>query len=185
MNDYQTQAYVPTTEWVLFFPYAKAPLTLNGSRGNHYTKNQWVKRIRNETIAYARQAGIPSLERAQARLTWYVLTDRRRDVDNLAPVEKVMFDGLVRAGIVRDDTPDLLHKHRPVIQPVDPMTHREAWMELWVSTWDGTDNTPNLTTTGYQQPTIATEGDPVGAHILQRLHPSFRGQLRGSGRRNG
>jgi crossover junction endodeoxyribonuclease RusA len=152
-----TQAAVTPTEWTLYFPYAKAPLTLNGGRGNHYVKNQWVRRIRNETIAYARQTGIPPMQHAQARLTWYVLDDyRKRDVDNLAPTEKVMFDGLVRAGIVPDDTPDLLHKHRPVIEAVDPMTHREAWMELWVAVWDGTGAppTPTLTTTGYIQSTI-------------------------------
>lgn len=138
-----TQQPAAATEWVLAYPYAKAPLTLNGPRGNHHWKNQWVKRIRHETITLAANAGIPTLPRLQARLTWFVLPDgRKRDNDNLAPTEKVMFDGLVRAGIVSDDTPDLIHKHRPRIVTVDSPAINEAWMELWVATWNGDPDIP-------------------------------------------
>jgi len=157
VTDYQTQAAVEPSEWTLYFPYATNPLSLNGPRGRHYLKNQWVKRVRNETIAYIRQAGIPPLGRARAGLIWFVLTSNRRDVDNLAPLEKVMFDAMVRAGLVPDDTPDLLEKLRPQIVTVDRMTHREAWMELRITRWDGAATQPAPTTTGYVQSTITKE----------------------------
>ncbi|WP_353809130.1 hypothetical protein [Agromyces sp. SYSU T00194] len=123
--------------WTLRFDMEKNPLPLNGSRGQTAAARRWRSRwtaaIRNRTITAATDAGIPLLGTCQARLTWYVRTAHRRDVDNLALLEKAMFDGLVRAGVVPDDTPDLMTKHRAEIVQVDPKEHAEAWFELWVA----------------------------------------------------
>lgn len=43
-------------------------------------------------------------ERANRYITW-IEENRRRDMDNVAFAKKFILDGLVRAGVIRDDTP--------------------------------------------------------------------------------
>lgn len=132
------------TEWTLEYFMEKNPLPANGSRGQsagaRQARSRWVKTIRNRTIAKVEEAGIPPLELCQVRLTWFVTTKRTRDVDNLAALEKPMFDGLVRAGVVADDKPELMRKHRAEIIHVttaEAAPHGgTAWFELWVAPWE-------------------------------------------------
>ncbi|MGN6693889.1 MAG: hypothetical protein ACTHN0_06895, partial [Aquihabitans sp.] len=52
------------------------------------------------------------------QLTWWVKDNRTRDADNLAEFEKRLFDGLVDAGVVDDDKPELMDKPRGVIRHI-------------------------------------------------------------------
>ncbi|WP_162786781.1 hypothetical protein [Janibacter anophelis] len=45
---------------------------------------------------------------------------RRRDEDNLFATLKPLADGLVDAGVVADDTPDLMRKECRITDPVQP-----------------------------------------------------------------
>lgn len=107
--------------WILYFNWEKNPLPMNGtgSRGAHWAKTarqtRWV-RTRSEYIA--RLAKIPPLGRCRVLLTWWVALDRVRDPDNLGQLEKRLFDGLVDAGVVVDDKPELMTKDRAVIRKV-------------------------------------------------------------------
>lgn len=88
------------------------PLTAN-QRMHWRQKAAVTKTVRTTTSLLANR--FPALARCEVTLTWYVNDRRRRDADNLFPTLKAACDGLVDAGIVSDDTPDLMIKHMPVI----------------------------------------------------------------------
>ncbi|WP_244278017.1 hypothetical protein [Gordonia westfalica] len=57
---------------------------------------------------------------------------RRRDADNLVPTLKAACDGLVDAGLVADDTPDLMTKQMPTIHPAEKGERGRLWLELHI-----------------------------------------------------
>ncbi|MEP6477820.1 MAG: hypothetical protein ABJB03_00385 [Rhodoglobus sp.] len=136
-SDQGGQAPWEADEWTLTFEYSKNPLPLNGSRGGHQHHSRLVKAVRVVAKREARWAGIPALGRCQVHLTWYVLSAGRRDPVNLSATLKALQDGLVDAGVVVDDTPDLMNTIMPAIVRVDRMKHTTAWMELIVRRWEG------------------------------------------------
>ncbi len=108
---------VETGRWTLVLPYETPPLTAN-QRMHHMARHRHVKALRGTTTMLARAAHIPELPACRVTLTWFVQTRHRRDTDNVVPTLKAACDGLVDAGIVPDDTPELMAKLMPVI------THR-------------------------------------------------------------
>lgn len=105
---------VESGRWTLVLPYEAPPLTEN-QRLNRYVRARVVKQLRGEAGMLARAARIPELGRCRVTLTWFVRTTHRRDADNVVPTLKAACDGLVDAGIVTDDTPNLMDKLMPVI----------------------------------------------------------------------
>lgn len=105
--------------WVLHFAYPSNPIPMNGPKANWRARVGVTARIKGEALRRALAARMPEMGKCRAQLTWWVNTNRKRDVDNLALFEKPLFDALVMAGIVRDDTPDLMDKPRPRIRHVD------------------------------------------------------------------
>lgn len=98
---------------VIRFNYPTPPLTAN--QRLHWRKRaELTRQVRTATAYMASE--IPELERCAVTLTWYVADKRRRDADNLVPTLKACCDGLVDAELVKDDTPDLMTKHMPVIR---------------------------------------------------------------------
>lgn len=97
----------------LEFPWPSPPLTAN-QRLHWARKAQITAEVRLMVERAALR--IPYLGRCDVSLTWIVANKRRRDVDNIVPTYKVACDALVLAGIVSDDTPDLMVKHMPVIR---------------------------------------------------------------------
>jgi len=83
-------------------------ILLNANHRLHWrTKAAASKKIRAAAATAAREAGVPSLERAHI-IAEYLPTDRRRrDPANWAPSAKAAVDGLVDVGILPDDD----HKH--------------------------------------------------------------------------
>jgi crossover junction endodeoxyribonuclease RusA len=105
--------------WVLHFNWEKNPLPMNGSRGTHWAKRANLGRsIRTRAGYMARLAKVPALGRCKVELTWWVAINRTRDADNLAELEKRLFDGLVDAGVVVDDKPELMTKDRGIIRKI-------------------------------------------------------------------
>lgn len=120
-TDLETGGYVRPNHdtWILRFGYPTNPLPMNGSRGHRLATARKARKLRTESFYLARQvAHIPHLGRCAAQLTWWVATNRTRDPDNLAQLEKPLFDGLVDAGVVTDDRPELMDKPRALIRPV-------------------------------------------------------------------
>ena len=96
----------------LEFDYERPPLTSN-QRIHWRQRAALTKEVRERTAFKAE--GIPAMKACTVSLTWVVNDKRRRDADNLVPTLKAMCDGLVDAGVVPDDTPQLMHKVMPVI----------------------------------------------------------------------
>jgi crossover junction endodeoxyribonuclease RusA len=134
LDDPEQPRTADLAEWMLDFSYATNPLSMNGSRGNHRAHARAVREVRIVAMREAVYAGVPSLRSCQVALTWYVTTAGRRDAVNLAAVLKAMQDGLVDAGVVPDDAPDLMDTLMPRIVRVDAA---QAWMELVIRRWEG------------------------------------------------
>lgn len=106
--------------WILRFPWTTNPIPMNGSRGAHWARGAAkTRQVRNDAFYMARYARIPALGRCQAQLTQWINTRRTRDLDNFGLLEKPLYDGLTRAGIVTDDAPELMVKPRPTIVHVN------------------------------------------------------------------
>ena len=112
----------------IFFPYPSPPITAN-QRLHWRAKARLTKEVR--TLAAHRASGVYPMGKCRVTLTWIVTTSHRRDADNVVPTLKAMCDGLVDAGVVTDDTPDLMEKLMPVIVKV-PKDQGPARMELRV-----------------------------------------------------
>lgn len=106
------------TTWDLKFPFKRPPLTEN-QRLHWSPKADLVKQVRASAWYAARSARIPALDRCTVTLTWFVRTNHRRDDDNVAPTLKAMCDGLVDAGVSKDDTSEFMVKQMPRIVRID------------------------------------------------------------------
>ena len=102
--------------WTLQLPYAKPPLSMN-ERTHWRSKAAKVATLRRQVAELA--TGIGPLDHVVVTLHYVPRDARRRDADNLVPVLKAAADGLVDAGGVLDDTPELMTKHMPVIEAPD------------------------------------------------------------------
>lgn len=105
--------------WQLTLPWSKPPLSLN-DRMDWRTKSVWTKTLRHTAWALAKQAKIPPLGSCQVTLLYTPRDRRRRDEDNIFATLKPLADGLVDAGIVVDDTPDLMRKQCRILPPERP-----------------------------------------------------------------
>jgi len=101
--------------WTLDLPFDKPPLTENQRWPHWAPKAVMTKKVRAASSLLARQQRIPALGTCTVRLIWVVNTRHRRDADNITPTLKAACDGLVDAGLVPDDTPDLMDKRMPEI----------------------------------------------------------------------
>ena len=103
-------------EWVIVLPWSSPPLSLN-DRTHWRVKAKTTADIRG-TVATMCRHTIAPLPACDVVLTYNPRDRRRRDADNLVGLLKVACDAIVDAGVVTDDTPDLMVKHMPVIGPV-------------------------------------------------------------------
>jgi crossover junction endodeoxyribonuclease RusA len=103
-------------QWTLTLPWTSPPLTLNG-RDHWAVKARKTRQARDATRLLAH--GIPPLACCQVLLTYFPPDARRRDADNLVALLKACCDGLADAGVVRDDTPDLMRKLMPLVGAVE------------------------------------------------------------------
>lgn len=119
-----TPSSIQLTEdkWQLTLPWTKPPLSLN-DRMTWQVKSTWAKTLRRTAWALAKQAKLPPLGACDVVLVYVPRDRRRRDEDNLVATLKPLADGLVDAGVVADDTPDLMGKRCRIGEP-DPKDPR-------------------------------------------------------------
>ena len=90
-----------------------------GSRGQRFAKARETKQYRTRAALEAMATGKrPMWTRAVAQLTFYWPDKRRRDIRNAEHAMKAAYDGLVDAGIITDDSADVL-THLPTRFEVD------------------------------------------------------------------
>lgn len=95
----------------LEFPFSP---TVTANQRLHWAhKAKLTKALRAHATVAAHRT--PPLGKCKVSLTWFVNTKHRRDADNIVPTLKALCDGLVDAGVVVDDTPDLMVKTMPEI----------------------------------------------------------------------
>lgn len=105
--------------WVIVLPWLAPPLSMN-DRSHWRAAHRSRRTVRLATALAVRAAGVPPLRRCEVLLEYAPRDRRRRDADNLVATLKVCCDGVVDAGVVRDDTPDLMRKPMPVLLPPAP-----------------------------------------------------------------
>jgi crossover junction endodeoxyribonuclease RusA len=118
------QAGAVVTEWTIRLPWPAPPITAN--QRNHWRKQATlVKAVRTSIhthISLGQFTGAPwpvMAGHVTVELHYWPRDKRRRDADNLVPTLKSACDGLVDAGVVRDDTPDLMTKVMPILHEPD------------------------------------------------------------------
>ena len=115
---------------VIRIPLETNPLSLNLVGGmNRHKKGRLVKQWR--TFAGFSAKRFPILGECDVTLTWFTVTKRTRDEDNMALLLKSLCDGLVDAGFVRDDAPEFMGKACRI--EVAPAGETVAFMELRVA----------------------------------------------------
>ncbi|MGP9760216.1 hypothetical protein [Corynebacterium sp. AOP12-C2-36] len=116
------------TTWTMPLSYDKPPLSLN-DRG-HWSKFEPHRYgLRAEAHKRARSMKIPrDLEHITTRLHYVAPDGRRRDEDNLLATAKPLWDGLVDAGIVADDTSEYMTKLMPRIHPKGTPAPAALWL---------------------------------------------------------
>ena len=125
----ETVQHSPSTfTGTIRIPLTTNPLSLNG-REHWRVKAKHTKQWREFAAISARR--FPELPACDVTLTWYVTDARRRDEDNIYPLLKALCDGLVDAGVVRDDTGDLMGKRCRIERA--PAGTQSAYMELVVA----------------------------------------------------
>jgi crossover junction endodeoxyribonuclease RusA len=115
--------------WRLDLPWTRPPLSLNDTRqGNWRGRARKVRDIR-QTAAWLGRT-IPGRPFTRVRVTLhYQPRDRRvRDSENPIPTLKALADGLVDAGVVPDDRPELMVKDMPVIHPAEKGQPGTVWL---------------------------------------------------------
>ena len=96
--------------WEIVLPWDKPPLSLNQRHKHWSAPARWTRTLRGGAHLLALQAKIPELDACTVTLLWLPPERRPRDEDNMYPTMKALADGLVDAGVVPDDTPDLMRK---------------------------------------------------------------------------
>lgn len=97
------------------FPWPRPPLSMN-QRLHRMQEAKLTAMIR--AAAASAFTGFPTVDRVEVTMTWTVKDRRRRDDENPVATLKALCDGLVDAGVVRDDTNEFMVKHMPVIEYV-------------------------------------------------------------------
>lgn len=118
--------------WVLPLTFEKPPLTLN-QRLHWSHRKRVTQQIHDEIIIRCRFHKVPAMDHATFTLYYAPADRRRRDVDNLVPTSKAALDGIVRAGILPDDSPEFVDHRMPVIYPpfaVGAVLAHRVWVEI-------------------------------------------------------
>lgn len=98
------------------------------------TKAKLTNAIRKTARLLARTHRLPTaLDHVTIELVYRPRANIRRDADNIVPVLKALCDGLVDHGLTADDTPNLMTKHMPRIEPAQKGAGGAMWLEL---TWE-------------------------------------------------
>ena len=102
------------TLW-LVLPLPNRALSPN-VRVNPFMKRAAARKQKRLTIEAIERIGCESFtwEQCEVWVDLYHRTERKRDEDNAVAMLKSMFDGIVEAGVVPDDTRENMIRHWPV-----------------------------------------------------------------------
>lgn len=96
----------------------------DAARINRYESARMKKQYTELVAWYAKRAKIPHIDRVDVIFTW-LEPNRQRDKDNIMAGQKFIFDGLVVAGVLKNDgwrqIGDVVHrfavdKHNPRVE---------------------------------------------------------------------
>lgn len=90
------------------------------------------RRWRQAAWAAALEAKLPKVDHAQVQLHLLAPDRRRRDADNLAPTSKAVVDGLRDAGVLPDDSTDVIDHLMPAIHPPSRARKGPRWVVVIV-----------------------------------------------------
>jgi len=92
--------------WVLVFPAGTKILTANEMRAKgHWSKFYTIiKSWRAMACLLAQQQKVPLMEKVKIRAVYHPPDNRRRDTSNIFPTIKAAVDGIVDAGVLKDDS---------------------------------------------------------------------------------
>jgi Holliday junction resolvase RusA-like endonuclease len=108
-----------TEQFTICIPLPKRVLSPNyrpASRGGMFGVYAARKKQKERTIEAIEQFFLEGLPwgKVEVQVTQYHKTKRRRDTDNAIGALKSMYDGIVLAGVVKDDTPEYMERKEPV-----------------------------------------------------------------------
>lgn len=104
--------------------------TVNWERTKHFqVRAKKIKIWREATCIAAQARKVPFMKKVQITFTPYVAGKRKIDTANHFPVLKAMVDGLVDAGVLSDDGPDIV----PIIVFNAPVFAGENYAKLEIS----------------------------------------------------
>ena len=99
------------------FEFLAPDVLLNMNDRTHWAKRaKQTKHWRSATYVYAHNSGLRDLPPCYVHLTLPVRDSRRRDPMNYAPTLKACVDGMVDAGLWRDDTPEFVTCVEPKLE---------------------------------------------------------------------
>ncbi|HEY9474161.1 MAG TPA: hypothetical protein VIS06_09960 [Mycobacteriales bacterium] len=110
------RAPTPARQWTIPLPYIDPPLSLN-QRIHWQTKARITKDLKDAVHVLMLGSHVPRMTRCRVELHFIPPDRRRRDRDNLVATHKPCCDGIVRAGVVADDSPSYMDQIMPIIDP--------------------------------------------------------------------
>lgn len=116
------------TSYLISLPgYSKPPLSLN-DRMHWATRSRHAAALKQAAWAGAKAEHIPHLEAAVITLHYLPRDERRRDADNLFATLKPCVDGIRDAGVVSEDTHDVVTPRVQIHAPLKGQPGR-----LWLT----------------------------------------------------
>lgn len=110
-------------------PFTAPPLTKNAVRRMHHmTEAKARKQIVEAVMWLAR--GIEPMAGANVTLHWRVADNRRRDGDGADPTKAACIDGLVRGGVLPDDSWVHVPHSGVTVHPPVPGCPGAMWLTL-------------------------------------------------------
>lgn len=103
------------------------PMNLN-HRQHYMVAAKQRAEIVNITIWMCRAYKIPPMRKIKVTMHYIPKVNRRRDDDNLVATMKPLVDGLVKAGVIPDDTREYVERSMPVIDPKDRAATRRIYV---------------------------------------------------------
>ncbi len=99
---------------------------IDAARGNKYKAAQQKQEYTNMVAWCAKAARLPRMERVDMAFYWYE-PNRRRDKDNIMAGQKFILDGLVEAGVLKNDGWKQIRdvSHRFAVDPGNPRVEIE------------------------------------------------------------
>lgn len=119
----------PVTVYTIPLTYTTPPLTKNGMRRMHYlVEAKRIRDIQDQIITGCHAQKIPLLDHPTFRLHYQPATTRRRDEDGLWPTSSAAIDGIVKAGVLVDDSSFDVDHLAPRIHPKADVAR--MWVEV-------------------------------------------------------